>query len=187
MKLKIKIEKIKVKWLVLAMVLCLSVALSPVYAQSKWTIGDDILSANGNGYWVSDADSVFFDDDTLYIAGAETLEVYVNTGRTLGMISLYGTVQNKDTIGYSSTADSVYFYASRHMGSGSARNANISETFVPIDSVLNDGSTVGSFRVQPIANTTFGTDAAVYWTIRIYGKANIINAIWLKEERVFAY
>ena len=157
------------------------------FGQTGWTTGEDVISSNGNGYWVSDADSVFFDDDTLYICGADTLEIYVNTGKTLGMVRLYGTATNKDTMGYASSVDSVYFYAAQHKGDGSTRNDSIPETFFPMDSCEQASGNTDAFDVYPLSNSTLDNQAAAFITIRIYGKTGTMNALWLKEERVNAY
>lgn len=170
--------------LIMLMVILLSII---GFAQTKWIIGEDILSSNSNGYWISNSDSIFFDEDTLYIAGAETLEVYANVGKTLGMITWEGTVQNKDTIGYSSTGDTVYFDCALHRGTGSARNSNMTETFYAIDSVKTVSDSVGSFNVYPLSNTTLDDQAKPFITLRIRGVANKISAIWIKESRVDAY
>ena len=158
-----------------------------VFGQSRWTFGEDIISKNGNGYWVSNEDSVFFDEDTLYIAGAETLEVYVNVGRTLGMIRYYGTVHTKDTLGYSSVGDTVYFNASLHRGDGNSKNALITETFYAMDSCKIVHDSTGVFDVYFFANSNLEQVETAYYTLRIYGVADKIGGIWIKEERVFAY
>jgi len=166
-----------------------------IFAQNAWFTGEDVVKKNNNAFYVSDKDSVFFDEDTLYICGAETIEVYVNMDRSLGMVRLFGTVQSKDTMGYSSTGDSIYFYVARHKGLGQtrgggrldAKNANITETFYAIDSVEQANGTVGTFDVYPLSNSTLKEEPGVYYTFRIYGVAHKNSAIWLKEELIYAY
>lgn len=166
-----------------------------VLAQNMILTGQDVAEKNGNGYWISNQDSVFWDEDTLYIAGAETCEVYVNVDRTLGMLRLDGTIQNKDTVGYSSTGDTIRFYCARFKGTfrqyGNGRfdpkNSNMSETFYAMDSVKQASGTVGAFDVYPLSNSTLDDEACNYFIFRITGVASKISAIWPRLSLVFAY
>ena len=64
----------------------------------QWTTGQDVSNSNGNYFAASNTDSVFWDDDTLYICGAETAYVFVATRRSLGMLTYKGTITTKDTM-----------------------------------------------------------------------------------------
>ena len=168
------------------LVLC---SWSLLQAQTEWTLNEDILTSNGNYYRFSSSDSVFASSagDSLYIVGNDTLEIYMNLGRTLGMVRFYGYAQGVAMQGNSATTCSLYFYASNHKGDGSTMNAKIPETFYPIDSVEVAAATVGTFDVYPLSNTNIDSKPSAYLTIRIYGITAQVAKFWLKEERISAY
>ena len=66
------------------------------------TEGQDVSNSNGNYIAYSNTDSCFFDDDTLYICGAETAYVFVAVRNTKGMITFKG---NKARVMLSPTSD----------------------------------------------------------------------------------
>jgi len=167
------------------LVLC---SWSLLQAQTEWTLNEDILTSNGNYYRFSDSDSVFAssDGDSLYIVGNDTLEIYVNIGRTLGMIRFYGYAQGVAMLGHSATTCTLYFDMSIHKGDGSTMNANITETFYAIDTILVIADSVGYFDVYPLGNSNLNQRTA-YYTLRIYGVTAQVAKFWLKEERINAY
>lgn len=162
----------------------------PVWAQTEWTIGEDILTSNGNYFWESDADSVFAssDGDSLYIVGDDTLEIYINVGRTQGQINYIGYARGVAMLGAGGAKTcSLYFYISRHLGDGITRNDSIPETFYALDSVEVGANTKGTFEVYPLSNSTIDDRAVPYLTLRIYGVAGQVAKFWMREERVHAY
>lgn len=156
------------------------VAISAAIGQPIFTYGEDIIGDNGNGYWISDSDSVYFQNDSLYIHGAETLEVYINTNKTLGMVKLYGTAHALGT-----DSGTVYFDVSQHRGDGGSRHDEIPETFYAMDSCKIDTSGTDSlWYVNPFDNTNLEKKHTAFYTLRIYGIASYKTVLWMKEERV---
>ena len=177
----------------------LLISFAVLYAQpNTFVVGEDILSKYGNGYSVSDEDSVFFSDDTLWLCGAETLDVYVNVGRTNGMLCWKGTVTSVDTLFYGGDtiafigdSGAVQYEVALHNGDGSAANANIAETFYYMDSVNVDTASInsvqGSFYVRPFDSSDLDQIGTIFWTFRIRGWTGAVVGIWIREERIFAY
>ena len=172
---------------ILLFVLILTIS---AFSQPYWTQGEDVSNTNGNYFLASDADSVFFDDDTLYIVGVDTAYIWVNSGKTLGMITFKGHVTTKDTIGHSGDSARVVFEMAKLTGMNynTSLDANVTETFYALDSVEVDSGTVGAFYFKPFDNTNLDQVHTNYWILRIRNKyATNLSAIIIREERIRAY
>ena len=164
-------------------VLALFGVIAHGYCQPVYVQGDDVLSANGNKYWVSDADSVYFSGDTLYIHGADSLVIYCNTGKTLGMVTYLGSVT-----GFGDSSK-VVFEAGihKHIVPATAVRPGTETTFTALDSVDVDTSASDTYWFSPITNTTIGTNHTYFYAILIRGTAGDTGAIIIREERIRAF
>jgi hypothetical protein len=153
----------------------------------QWTQGQDVSEENGNYFYYSNSDSVFWDDDTLYIAGAETAYVYVKTGRTLGNITFKGYVTVKDTMGHASDTASVVFDMAKLKGlSYTQPDDSVTETFYGLDSMeVLSGAT--AFYFYPWQNNNLDDSHVFYYILRIRSRAQGLAAIIIREERVLTY
>ena len=158
------------------------------FAQTEWTLNEDILTDNNNYYRLSSSDSILFASagDSIYIFGNDTLEIYVNLGRTLGATRFHGYAQGVARHTNTATVCTLYFEMSIHKGNGSAMNANITETFYALDTILVVADSVGYFDIYPLGNTSLNQRTA-YYTLRIFGVTAQVAKIWIKEERINAY
>ncbi|MCK4825836.1 hypothetical protein KA005_59355, partial [bacterium] len=111
------------KILIILLILVVSVS-------GQWTTGQDVSNTNGNYFAVSNSDSVFWDEDTLYICGAETAYVFVAVRKTLGMITYKGTVTTKDTMSHAADSARVVFEIAMLQGlSYTALDVSVTETY----------------------------------------------------------
>ncbi len=135
-----------------------------------------------NTYTTNDS-FAFIDDDIIYVAGADTIVIYVPVRYSRGAMHFRGMVTADDSLihpdyGDTSTysgGDTIYFDLAVNTGSGD-RNTNETETFYAMDSIkINSG--IGSFEFWPMANTNLQSRAAVYYSFRIRGTANNLGKI----------
>ena len=155
-----------------------------VFGQTSWEQGEDITNSNGN-YWVTtDDDSVYFSGDTLLIFGADTAYIFVNTGKTNGMITYKGEV-------YASAVDSahVWFYMGKLKGRDyTDLDANQTETYYAMDSSAVDTSGTDGFYFYPFQNTNLQDyNHTSYYLLRVWGKVADEARVILREERIKAF
>jgi len=171
------------KTLILILIFIVSVS-----AQS-WTQGQDVSTDNGNHFAASNTDSVFWDDDTLYICGAETAYVFINVGKSLGMLTYKAVVTTKDTMNHASDSARVVFELALLKGmSYTALDANATETYYGMDSTDVANAAVDLIYIRPFDNTNLDKKNTNYYLMRIRGRFSTnISAILIREERLRAY
>ena len=166
----------------------LSILVVSLFGQ--WTQGEDVSNSNGNYFAVSNTDSVFWDGDTLFICGAETAYVFVNPGKTLGMITYKGTVTTKDTMSHASDSARVVFEMALLKGlSYTALDASVTETYYGMDSVDVANAASDDIYFYPFQNTNLDQKHTMYYLMRIRGRysTNISKIYPFREERISAY
>ena len=158
-----------------------------LFAQTSWEQGEDIINSNGNQWVTTDDDSVYFDTsigDTLHIFGADTAYIFINTGKTNGMITFKGEV-------YAPADDSahVWFDLGKLKGrSYIALDANQTEIYYHMDSSFVDSSGTDAFYFYPFQNTNLRDwNHTTYYILMIYGRAAYQQQIILREERTRAF
>ena len=167
--------------------LFLLIFVMPLFGQ--WTTGEDVSNSNGNYFAASNTDSVFWDDDTLYICGAETAYVFVGTRKTLGMLTYKGTISTKDTMSHSNDSSRVVFELAMLKGlSYTALDASVTETYYGMDSVDVAFGGADDIYFYPFQNTNLDQLHTLYYLLRIRGRFSTnLSKIWLKEERIRAF
>lgn len=160
-----------------------------VSAFGQWTTGEDVSNSNGNYFAVSNEDSVFWDDDSLYICGAETAYIFIRVGKTLGMITYKGTTTTKDTMVHSGDSARVVFEIAMLKGlSYTALDASVTETYYGMDSVDVATTKADDFYFYPFQNTNLKQLHTMFYLMRIRGRYSTnLSKIWLKEERIKAF
>ena len=155
----------------------------------QWTTGQDVSNSNGNYFAASNTDSVFWDDDSLYICGAETAYVFVAVRKTLGMLTYKGTVTTKDTMSHSGDSARVVFEIAMLKGlSYTALDASVDETYYGMDSVDVATTVSDDIYFYPFQNTNLDQLHTMYYLMRIRGRYSTnLSKIWLKEERISAF
>jgi hypothetical protein len=155
------------------------------------TDGLDVFEDNGNYWTASNTDSVVWtsDEDSLFIAGAETAYVFIRTGNTLGMITYKGTVETQATLNHTADSARVVFEVAMLTGlSYNALDASVTETYYTLETteLAFGGST--DFYFYPFENTNLDQKHTLYWLMRIRGKYSTnLAKIYIKEERMRAY
>jgi hypothetical protein len=160
-----------------------------VSVSGQWIAGEDVSNTNGNYFTASNTDSVFWDEDTLYICGAETAYIFIRVGKTLGMITYKGAVTTKDTMAHASDSARVVFEIAMLEGMiYTALDANVTETYYNMASINIAITATGTFYFYPFQNTNLDQLHTNYYLLRIRGLYSTnLSEIWLKEERIFAY
>lgn len=160
-----------------------------ISVSGQWTTGEDVSNSNGNYFTASNTDSVFWDEDTLYICGAETAYVFVRVGKTLGMLTYKGTVTTKDTMAHSGDSARVVFEIGMLKGlSYTALDASVTETYYGMDSVDVATTVSDDIYFYPFQNTNLDQLHTYYYLMRIRGRYSTnLSKIWLKEERIGAF
>jgi hypothetical protein len=160
-----------------------------VSVSGQWTTGEDVSNTNGNYFTASNTDSVFWDEDTLYICGAETAYIFIRVGKTLGMLTYKGTVTTKDTMSHSSDSARVVFEIAMLKGlSYIALDASVIETYYGMDSVDVASAASDDIYFYPFQNTNLDQLHTYYYLMRIRGRYSTnLSKIWLKEERTVAF
>jgi hypothetical protein len=95
-----------------------------------------VFEDNGNYWTASNTDSVVWtsDEDSLFIAGAETAYVFIRTGNTLGMITYKGTVETQATLNHTADSARVVFEVAMLTGlSYNALDASVTETYYTLE------------------------------------------------------
>lgn len=160
------------------------IMIMSVFAQTTWEQGEDITNSNGNQWVTTDDDSVYFSGDTLLIFGADTAYIFVNTGKTSGMITYKGEV-------YAPADDSahVWFDIAKLEGRDyAALDANATETYYHMDSSFVDSSGTDHFYFYPFQNTNLQDyNHTTYYLLRMKGRAAYQAKIIMREERTRAY
>jgi hypothetical protein len=146
--------------------------------------GEDISNTNGNYFLVSDADSVYWSGDSLYIWGSDTAFIFINTRKTLGMITYKGIAE-------AALSDSfiVYFDMAKCTGIHyDSLDSYHTESFVAMDTATCDTSAKVGFYFYPLQSTTFQDyNHTLYYILRIYGTAAYKGRLYIMEERINAY
>jgi hypothetical protein len=154
------------------------------------------------GTYATDEDSIWFESDSgfIYIANAETLYIFIPTGRSYGTLWIHGTVTALDTLfgaSYSDYeggatdslafcgADSLIFQLASHTGDGTALKTDETETYIAMDTV--NTSTTGTFSIWPMKNSILKSQACEFFTLRILSKANNFGAVWIEVEHINTY
>ena len=156
----------------------------PLYGQNK-IIGQDVSDESGNYFARSNTDSVFFDDDTLYICGADTAYILLYAGDTQGMTVLKGSVGTKDTMSHAADSCRVVFDLAIYKGlTYSSVDANMTNTFYAMDSVEVASGSTGYFYFKPFDNTNLDQEYTLYWLLRIRQRYDTnLAAIYLQQEK----
>jgi hypothetical protein len=172
---------------IILFLMLLSVSLA--FGQNIWTEGQAVSNTNGNYFLASNSDSVFWDEDTLYICGAETAYVWINTGTTKGMLTYKAHVTGKDTMSHASDSARCVFELALVKGlSFNALDASVTETFYGMDSSDVAQSGTGAIYFYPFQNANLDQKHTNFYVLRIKGRYSTnLSAIRLREERVRAY
>ncbi len=155
--------------------------------------------AKGIGYSASSSDSVFFNSDTMWIAGDDSIEVYLPIKNTLGMIRIKGTVTGTTWLktarhgvasergGYDGNGSLVVKHAV-HSGNAAGANSDITSTYTSLGTVTLTSSASDStegFSYWPLKDVTDLKDqASAYWSIRFVGAASKLQGVWLQLEYI---
>lgn len=131
----------------------------------------------------SDDSRVYFSDDSIYIADAETLWVFIPTKFTNGAIYVHGTVT-----GSNGKAAEAVFEMAPHTGDGTALNAAEPESYQTMATVTAAAGSTSAFNIWPMANSTLKASASNYITLRIRGTtAGNLDGIQITVEYIYQW
>jgi len=172
------------KYLLMKYLLMLLLFALPLYGQNYMS-GQDVSDSDGNYFDTSEDDSVFFDDDTLYICGADTAYILIYAGDTEGLTAFKGTVTTKDTMTHAADSARVVFDMAIYAGlTYSAVDANFTNTFYALDSVEIASAGSGTFNFKPFDNSNLDQEYTLYWLLRIRQRFDTnLAAIYLRQEK----
>lgn len=178
----------------------LAIGIWQLAAQEPYYINtDDIAGKSENFGWSSsNADSVFFYNDTLWIASADSIDIYIPLAETLGMIKVKGEVRGcvyldttrtgKSTraVKTGSGAAALTFLIGPHNGNGSVDNAEIAftpDTLASFTHTAASNDSVTGFSYYPLETvTTLKDEATAYWTLRLIGATGRVAAVTFQLE-----
>jgi len=191
---------------ILFSLLLLTLFLVPLaQAQPEWDDISEIYDDGKNYGQYENLDSmIFFYEDTVFIAGGNTLYLFVNSRKTMGNIRFHGYAWALDTldvtlysgaedfeltdpVSYSGNDTLLIFSLAAHTGSGqTALNTNETESYTAVDTALT-GSTATAFDFYVKDVTAMQTKLPAFYTLRMAGGANRLWGVVMKAEFVPAY
>jgi len=176
-----------------------------VFSQATFYNNETISDFDdGFAYTVSSSDSIFFYNDTLWIASADSIDIYLPIKRTLGLIKVKGTVTG--TIWLTDTrqgvasnrqanagagAAAITFKIGPHNGNGSTDDAEIAfapSTLGSFSHTASAGDSTTGFSYYPLETVSALKDqATAYYTLRLVGTSGNIAGVVFKLEYIDAY
>ena len=129
----------------------------------------------------SSSDSVYFHDDYIWIAGADTINIFIPEEGTNGVISYWGFATNTD-----GQTDTIYIKAAPYRGDGSTLDADFTPVYQTMSTTAISANSKAQFEGFFMANSTLKDSFSSYINLMIYGVNNKTRKIWIKIERSIA-